>query len=223
MKLFFIVAALATSTLSFAQDATKKDQMEEVKEKKEITSQKPNEEYTRVVVDESRMNRDNVKYMVTGTLSAQMVHSSASGFTFGFYKEPNNIVFASFYTLEYNDFNFHDEELDDGSLFELGIQHFTGNSFYIKPTIYLRNQQLGDDEEYDSGSSSYKLTDITDYKTVGIGFSIGNQWQWENFTIGCNWIGIKKDLSTLDKDGPGTDAYYEVTSELLNFYLGASF
>ena len=221
--MFLTMALLAVSTLTFSQSQEKKDQMEEVQEKKDTTNVNPNGKYTRVVVDESTMNRDGLKYTVDFNLTGQMLQSQATGINLGYFKDLNNIIYLSFFNLDTNNYSWVDEELEDGYMIEVALKHFTGNSFYIRPSLYLRSQQLADDEDYDNATDSYLATDITDYQTVGIGFNIGNQWQWENFTLGCNWIGIRKDITTIDKDGPGTDAYTEVTGELLNFYLGASF
>jgi hypothetical protein len=223
MKTLIIVALLTASTLTYSQDTTKKDQMEEVQEKKDTTNVNPSDKYTRVVVDESKMNRENVKYTADFNLTGQMLQSQATGINLGYFKDLNNIIYLSFFNLDTDGHSWVDEELDDGYMIEVALKHFTGNSFYIRPSLYLRSQQFADDEEYDTASNSYLATDITDYQTIGIGFNIGNQWQWENFTLGCNWIGIRKDITTLNKDGPGTDGYNEVSAELLNFYLGASF
>ncbi len=223
MKFMLTAALLVVSTVSFSQSGDSKQQAEEVKENKEPTQEDRSNRYARVVVDESRMNRENLKFTFDFNLTGQMLQSQASGINIGYFKDLDNIIYLSYFELEHNDYDWFDEELDNGYIIEAALKHFVGNSFYIRPSIYFYSQELADDEDYDSASNSYIITDKTVYKAAGVGFNIGNQWQWENFTVGCNWIGVRKDISIMDEDGPGTDAYQEVTAEFMTFYLGASF
>jgi hypothetical protein len=70
------------------------------------------------------------------------------------------------------------------------------------------------------------------------GFAIGNQWQFENFLIGCDWIGLNVPVSeSISKDKVVSNYSYDITSHnsdrdrlfknttgsLLSFYIGASF
>lgn len=72
--------------------------------------------------------------------------------------------------------------------------------------------------------------------------SLGNQWQWETLTIGCDWVGLSRHLRhTITKDyvndRTGTNADTQIESansakslfltgsglHLLRFYVGATF
>ena len=76
---------------------------------------------------------------------------------------------------------------------------------------------------------------------IGATFAIGNAWQWENFQIGCDWIGVhlpaiylQKKYSNENVDLTSADSverrrnYFRNTATMLNvqglrFYLGAAF
>lgn len=73
-------------------------------------------------------------------------------------------------------------------------KHFFSNSFYIAPEAYYLNWF-----EHHNQSSAENLT------TLGIAVRIGNQWQWERFTIGVDWIGYGRHLAYFRKDAKYRD------------------
>lgn len=131
----------------------------------------------------------------------------------------------------------------DNSSQSIGFHYkqFVGNSFYFRAGLDARsttfkatayNTSLGQTEEY-----SFKGT------STAANFQIGNQWQFDNFTIGCDWVGVSVPLShsiTDEKISPAAMAADPVEYQnkmndlqkffvkgalpnLLHFYLGASF
>ena len=83
------------------------------------------------------------------------------------------------------------------SLAGLVYQRFVGNSFYLRTGLVQRSidfsegviaQALGSTSELQSNATS-----------MGLEFGIGNRWQWDNFTLGCTWIGWFAPLSTSTK------------------------
>lgn len=120
----------------------------------------------------------------------------------------------------------------------LGVHYkkFTGNSFYYR---------IGGD--YRTVNYDYQFvwtaspTDTRHFKGTSLAatFVIGNQWQWENFTLGCDWVGLTMPLtsSVSDRRVVSTDMDYDnkrvdddidlytknTSLNLLRFYLGASF
>ena len=115
----------------------------------------------------------------------------------------------------------------------IGIQfkQFVANSFYFK---------TGVDYQVIDFSYSYFSSDYYTFKgsTLGASFSIGNQWQFENFTLGCDWVGIflpvasntTKDVVTANSTYSRTESdseqkrYLKDSSlQFVRFYLGASF
>jgi hypothetical protein len=73
-----------------------------------------------------------------------------------------------------------------------------------------------------------------------VSLNIGNQWQFKNFTLGCDWVGVTLPLSKkysnesvattgnlATEQQENEDAKEDLTERtqinLLRFYLGASF
>lgn len=127
-----------------------------------------------------------------------------------------------------------------------GLKFFLGNSFYTKGLLDYRKIGINNFHTESSGSvtgslvtsSSVGSRDLGYVSSLNATFAIGNQWQWENFTLGCDWLGISMPMQVVDKNHD-TDGLSdsdreqvenawnklgEVTSlQLLRFYLGASF
>lgn len=116
---------------------------------------------------------------------------------------------------------------------------FVSNSFYVK---------LGGDYRTADYSYKYRSSLGSNYDTdrsfkgtsTAITFQIGNQWQWENFTIGCDWVGytmpVLSNISSENVTSPSDYAYDLKRNQeeqdtlvknghlnLLRFYLGLSF
>ena len=49
------------------------------------------------------------------------------------------------------------------------------------------------------------------------------QWQFRRFTIGCDWFGIAKNVTTFQEEGDNFWDNEEVAINLVNFYIGMSF
>jgi hypothetical protein len=114
------------------------------------------------------------------------------------------------------------------------FKHFTGNSFYYR---------LGADLRTADYSYTYNGTNSDFYKfkgsSIALNLQIGNQWQWDNFTLGCDWIGLSVPLTSrisdesLSATAPSYYSSWRTSDEelfvknthlnLLRFYLGASF
>lgn len=77
-------------------------------------------------------------------------------------------------------------------------------------------------------------------KSAVLDLAIGNKWQWSNFTLGCDWIGVmvpiaqisKKDDLTDDGSLSRSDQNHKDTAnelakvtnlQFLRFYLGVAF
>lgn len=77
--------------------------------------------------------------------------------------------------------------------FGIHYKQFASNSFYFKTGIdhnivdYSFNMpSLGGGFDYQSSFNG---------SATMASFVIGNQWQWENFTLGCDWVGYSAGLS----------------------------
>ncbi len=99
------------------------------------------------------------------------------------------------------------DEVDSFSSVSLGIKYFTTDSFYIKPAfeyIDARNDEDGVSEVITGN---------------GFSFTIGNQWQYRNLTIGVDWVGAKHIISAseLENDADRTHLTFA------GFYVGTTF
>ena len=116
-------------------------------------------------------------------------------------------------------------------------KQFVSNSFYFRTGFDYNHV----DYKYDLISSSFNSGTIGSFSSDSLiaNFTIGNQWQWEQFTLGCDWIGIASPLYTKTsdltykgsqdssiKDDIEADQKYYITDNsaiLLRLYLGFTF
>lgn len=77
----------------------------------------------------------------------------------------------------------------------LYMKRYVGNSFYFELGLAAHERNVRTKEyTYDfrpNGSFGAVYYDEESYtqKDAGLQFGIGNQWQWEHFTLGCEWVG----------------------------------
>jgi hypothetical protein len=125
---------------------------------------------------------------------------------------------------------------EDISMTNFGVQfkHFVSSSFYFKTGIDYFNLDF---KHYNFWSSAN--SDFFQFKGSGTfaSFSIGNQWQFRNFTLGCDWAGVTLPISsnvtseTLggttynqgDLDDYEKRYFRESILELARLYIGFSF
>jgi len=219
---------LTLITWSFQALANTEEVTDEVNKNK-TSVQKNLDKFKRVVFDESMANRDNKKYQVNATLFGNSFDSTSTAFEIGKFRDANSIISLQYesispyhnYSSEEGDMGEDDNLIEDegkGYAVNFTIKKFTSNSFYYKAGIYYRKQTLFS-RDFNSVTNSYDRYDFTD---MGASFRIGNQWQWDEFTLGCDWIGFSKSIATLDETR-GTEVYDLDGTSGLNFYLGYSF
>lgn len=82
------------------------------------------------------------------------------------------------------------------SIYSSKVKYFFGDSFYIDGGLGIETWDLDYSVKTstDSSSSIKKLSGSV--TNTGIEFHIGNQWQWSNFTLGCDWFGYFLSIST---------------------------
>lgn len=171
----------------------------------------------------SQSNRKILKYQITaGILGTEYIKYPIT-ISAGYYIHPDGIL-----TLRYSQLNHSDEwGAYKMKAVTIGYRRFFGNSFNIMPTIYYK-RNTGD--FYTEGPHSYVVgSNNLIYEDIGTGFRVGNEWQWQNFTMGCDWFGLnyktieinfkEKSLGAIDTHAP----MKALTMTLLSFYLGYSF
>lgn len=125
----------------------------------------------------------------------------------------------------------------DLSATSLGLhyKHFSGNSFYFRVGADYRTLKYK--STFTNLDQSRDITSF-DGDSVAMNLQIGNQWQWESFTLGCDWVGYSLPVtstiknmqvvssSDYEKKWAKEDADMYITKgnlNLLRFYMGASF
>lgn len=178
---------------------------------------------------------EHLRMTNTYLLTAQLIGFAvapipASGLNAGLYIDRNSIVQLEYSkgTLPYVFFDLH------ATTFGANYKHFYGNSFYTKVGIDYRNISVSTNDFF----LTKEQENVGTAETVVGNLAIGNQWQWNNFTMGCDWIGINPQIAVLrahydttgmnEEDRNDIDYSWnklaKVTSwQLLRFYLGASF
>lgn len=179
--------------------------------------------------------RENQSMMATGQVAGLGPLSAyTTGVNFGFYINQNSIL----------DFSYHHSLIFAGlggysiTFDTIGAhyKHFVKNSFYIKPGVEYRKLSYN----YTTYFSDKTLEESTQFTgtTLTANFALGHQWQWDHFTMGCDWVGVALPLSST-VDSEYTAGTYSRNLKRLSddkqryikdialyfgqFYLGASF
>ena len=78
---------------------------------------------------------------------------------------------------------------------EARTKWFLGNSFYINAGVGQKKLDINLDF----------LKSPSQLLASGLSYGIGNRWQWETFSIGCDWVGAFRPLeSKIDKSNVNT-------------------
>jgi hypothetical protein len=201
----------------------------------------PQDNKVPVVENSSEFNRMEKSW----TFGAQVFGAGPSyatnrGISAGYFLNRNMVVFLEFMTGDYSSSSslssgslYSSSQVDvDGKSIGAHFKQYVGNSFYYRIGLDVRTFDY-EFSDTSGGSAQFKAT------SVGATFNIGNQWQWKNFHLGCDWIGFTVPLSKSYKDEllvtggsfytaedleEDKDVLVEKTTvNLLRFYLGASF
>lgn len=187
-----------------------------------------------IVEDSSQYNRMNKKYAAWAQLLGYGPNrTNSTGLAFGSYYTRNDILFAEITYGTGNSSGGFGSEYDIVT-HSLGVhwKHFVGNSFYLNSGIDFRKV------DYNYKNTSTSTDSHFDSTSTAISFAIGNQWQWQSFTLGCDWVGLSVPIThNVSNANITTSSSYEessfnddkddfskkTTGQLLRFYLGASF
>lgn len=178
--------------------------------------------FSNLKASDSQSARESLKFQVAVPLMESIAHSFVPSFSgeFSYFVDQDSNAGLRYFKFD-SSAAIEDVEYR-GQAIELFYKKFSGNSFYTRFTLFYRDMNIDKDEDSD---------DDTDYvfRDIGGGFSIGNQWQWENFTIGCDWIGVNTRLVTLYYEDTkssevlfSTNGYF-FTFNVVNLYIGYSF
>jgi len=189
----FIFLFLMISILSNLQAAT--EEIVIIKKKREVYE------------DSSEANRINKNNTVIANLGGQgPSFTNNTGIELGSHLDPNQLILLDLRsgkgTLN-SSIDSSDGTSDTKySSFGIHYKYFSSNSFYFRAGLdfskydfTMKGNSLASNEAYLNSFSGYNLNSS---------IAIGNQWQWENFTIGCDWIGYAKPI------------YYKVVNESIS-------
>tara|TARA_B110001454_G_scaffold213372_1_gene231443 strand:- start:26098 stop:26808 length:711 start_codon:yes stop_codon:yes gene_type:complete len=229
-----IVFMLAVSFSTMSQAATDEDVVVVKRSVKEIYE------------DSSEANRIGKKFDIHYTLLGISANNApAQGIGVGYFLDRNKQVLVevrkgrgAYMRYRYESYNGVSKEWStDAQITQVGahFKHYVGNSFYYR----VGADYSSVDYKYDLSGSYYGDTSSSYFKGTAIigSFVIGNQWQWENFTLGCDWIGLASPLTytisgvttpttASEKSDMENDQRMYVSDSsgiLLRLYLGASF
>jgi hypothetical protein len=187
-----------------------------------------------VVEDSSEYHRENKVASAVVELGFGAALTIGTGGAVGYYLTPNSLLELS-YVAGSSDYLFIAIE---SALAELRWKKFWGNSFYTNLGLGYRDIGLKADLDLFNDPGS-KINRTLGAQSLGVNLALGNRWQWENFTIGCDWLGLFVPISSTGdseiKDQnvePGDKEKMEdlvedlgkaTSSQFLRFYLGVSF
>ena len=200
------------------------------------------------IEDSSATRRMNKKFSITTELSGYgpfpgSIFSNRESLILGYFLDFRNLV-----NLELRNFPkghiytglffASTDDIASGHSVGLHFKHFVGSSFYFTTGLDFMKYQYQRDRSYFLGSC-YDCSGINKNafsgESIMANFTIGNQWQWENFTLGCDWFGLVRPVSSrLFNETNGDNGTDYLNSEkqtftkyglinLLRFYLGVAF
>lgn len=198
-----------------------------------------------LIEDSSEANRYNKKGTVSlGLIGLGPNFAPAEGVQAGYFLDRNNLILLDIksgkgtISRSYTESGWITMKPEIRSN-QIGVhyKHFVGNSFYIKSGMDYNRV----DYTYDFSESLYRkyLKSSFTGESLIASFVIGNQWQWESFTLGCDWVGLAAPAYSkiISEKSPNTTDSYDLDAfeedkghyvskssvVLLRFYLGASF
>ncbi len=198
----------------------------------------PNPDHS--IKDSSANNRKNKTHLLT----AQPIGFGPSrgydtfAVTAGLYIDSDSLITLDFTKGRANIRFFSNEDITTSSV-GISYKHFTSNSFYFKAGADYRTVDYKSDSTciiFCGPSIEQKFKG----ESLAASLSIGNQWQFENFTLGCDWVGYSLPLysnvhdvvvtgtaSASDtiqfKDDQDFFTKDPAFTTFVRFYLGASF
>jgi len=225
-KVFLTALVLILSQISKAEVEKSEDLV--------IIKENPNALYE----NSSEHLRINKKYQATVMIfGVGPLPGSSTALNLGLYLDRNSLLTLSASRLKRGTICSGSLTCNDSGQ-SLGVYYkkFISNSFYFSVGVDQRQTSYAE-EVSNSGPFDYSFN--FDGTTTMAGFVIGNQWQWADFTLGCDWFGYSAPLAYKIKNETGTGSIPEYwqnnldekkntyvrnsTIQALRFYLGASF
>lgn len=160
--------------------------------------------------------------------------ASVSGVQFGIFIDPNSLVLFEVTSGSSSASNFASTYKIKASSIGIHYKHFVSNSFYWRGGMDYRTATVDYEDTWFTAGNLRSF----DGTSFALNFQIGNQWQWENFTMGVDWVGYSLPVtSSVGSEKFDRTSNYERTTikndedsflknshlNLLRLYLGMSF
>ncbi|WP_218110048.1 hypothetical protein [Oligoflexus tunisiensis] len=194
--------------------------------------------------------RSNLKYSITAGVGIRTGNFLEGTLAASYFLQPKSVVTISLMNLTGSINEKADRDVDGHDLYFVGVttelkgsaiaasyKEFFTDSFYVEGGLDLAKVNGEFRISKDILSSAENLTsDLGHYTKLSMMVQIGNQWQWENFTLGTSWLGYLQPISTSESYTDPTsfsetsnsartfrDEAKQPQTTLLRFYLGWSF
>lgn len=189
--------------------------------------------------DSSAFNRMNKNYSLTYmAFGIGPSRSGSIGLTLGVFLSRNSQIdfeVVSGRPLWTNWYTWSEYDIKTSSA-GIHYKHFLGNSFYFRVGADYRKVNYRHTSR-DIFTNEIQTENRFEGDSITGTILIGNQWQWENFTLGCDWFGyalpVTSSVHSESVTGPyANNRYLEEDKDWLlkkaigvglRFYLGASF
>jgi hypothetical protein len=167
-------------------------------------------------IKNSAGNRIGKKFLLTVGLEEKGTNASA-----GYFLKSDQILgleFAQGNLGNYQSIDIYNNEYKSLSFY---YKEFLGNSFYFRTDIlykkyYTDNWSANPHRDHNEPNGRFN--------TLGAELKIGNQWQWDHLSLGCDWVGLHKAFLVSANSTSKTffrDEGFAI--DILNFYFGISF
>lgn len=184
--------------------------------------------------DSSEMNRKYKTFMFNTQLNGiEHNFTFTQGLIASYYLNSDSLIQLEYTTSNY-DTNYIDTTHSSFNAFGIHYKKFISNSFYFNTGVDQRYIKY----KIDKSSYYYEKNYNLEGNTFTADFIIGNQWQWSNFTLGCDWVGVVApikssysgtltgEITKLDFEEYNSDKnrfFKDPSLIVTRFYLGASF
>lgn len=145
---------------------------------------------------------------------------NSTGLIYNYFLTRNDLLVFEYLTDIFSGYGTRSYNIKTSS-FGVHYKRFTGNSFYIRAGL---DQRFID---YDYNSTFLSSPESSSFKGMSttVGLAIGNQWQWSNWSIGCDWFGYSFPvLSSITNENfiatPGNYAKTNMESDQKIFVTG---
>lgn len=140
---------------------------------------------------ESREYRKQKNLYLLGEYGSAVVPIRTAGFVLGMIAAPD-LSFELTYAEGEKDVKYAEM---NAKLYSLRAKKFWANSFYTTGGFAYRAVE---DRTTDKVSEMFYVE--RHGKSAGLDFAVGNQWQFDNISIGCDWVGWFQPLTVARKE-----------------------